>query len=319
MAIVAGVDEAGFGPMLGPLVMSATAFRVSDEHADRCFWHALRATCCRHPSKSGRRLAVADSKALYRGGDGMDCLERAALVMLGICGQRPESWHSLLELVAPHALPPAKSCSWYQADVALPIDDGVGDLGTRINAVRRNCAEAGLDFLGAFSEPLAEHDYNQMVARTHNKATVNTGLCLRAVGRVLASATDAEVRIYVDRLGGRVHYREALGDSFPAYSMEVLEESGPRSAYRLCGGGRRITIEFAVGGEERHFATALASVFSKYIRELYMTAFNRYWAGQIAGIRPTAGYHGDAARWLKEAEPALQRMSVSRSVLVRER
>lgn len=319
MAIVAGIDEAGFGPMLGPLVMSGTAFRVSDEHADRCLWQALKATCSRKPAKSGRRLAIADSKVLYRGGDGLDCLERAALVMLGIRGQRPISWHALLEQLAPHAVAPAKSCAWYEADIALPIDKGVGDLGTRINAVRQNCAQSGVEFLGACCEPLAEYDYNAMVARTQNKAAVNMGLCLRIIARILESSADGMVRILVDRLGGRVHYREALNDSFPSYSMEVLEESAPRSAYRLSGGGRQITVEFAIGGEDRHFATALASVFSKYVRELYMAAFNRYWAARIAGIRPTAGYYGDAARWLKDAEPVLREMAVDRSLLVRAR
>lgn len=319
MAIVAGVDEAGFGPMLGPLVMSGAAFRVSDEHVDRCLWQALSNTCCRKPTKSIRRLAVADSKVLYRGGEGMDCLERAALVMLGAAGCRPSTWHSMLEAIAPQAMNAVKSCSWYAEDVALPIDSGVGDLGTRINAVRRNGAEAGVEFLGAFCEPLAEHDYNQRVARTQNKATVNLGLCLRVVSRILGSADDAEVRVFVDRLGGRVHYREGLADSFPSFSLQILEESGPRSAYRLTGQGRQITVEFAVGGEERHFATALASVFSKYVRELYMTAFNRFFAARLQGIRPTAGYYGDAARWLRDAEPVLRELAVPAAALVRER
>ncbi|MCH8916798.1 MAG: hypothetical protein IIC52_01970 [Proteobacteria bacterium] len=41
MAIVAGIDEAGFGPTLGPLVVSGVAFRVPDDQVDRCLYGLL--------------------------------------------------------------------------------------------------------------------------------------------------------------------------------------------------------------------------------------------------------------------------------------
>jgi hypothetical protein len=199
------------------------------------------------------------------------------------------------------------------------VDGKVGDVATRANAIRRNCREQGIEFLGAFSEPVVEPDYNDLLSRIRNKASVNMGLALRVIDRILNGTADLEVRIYVDRLGGRVHYREALGTAFPAFELQVLLETPDRSAYRLNGSTRTCTVEFAVGGEDRQFATALASVYSKYVRELYMHAFNRYWSERIDGIRPTAGYFGDADRWLKDAAPTLRRLEIKRSMLVRRR
>jgi len=67
LAIVAGIDEAGFGPLLGPLVVTGVAFRVPDSQTHRCLWDTLSETCTRPPDRDSRRLAVADSKQLFRG------------------------------------------------------------------------------------------------------------------------------------------------------------------------------------------------------------------------------------------------------------
>ena len=62
---------------------------------------------------------------------------------------------------------------------------------------------------------------------------------------------------------------------------------------------------------------ALASIFSKYLRELLMARFNAYWAGHVDDLRPTAGYYQDGQRFLRDIEPAIGRLGVDRSQLVR--
>src|SRR5438128_726985 len=76
-AIIVGIDEAGYGPLLGPLVVSAVAFEVpvsvlreAKSAADGPdLWKLLRTAVSRRPLKRGSRLAVADSKVLYDSGD----------------------------------------------------------------------------------------------------------------------------------------------------------------------------------------------------------------------------------------------------------
>ena len=44
MPWVVGIDEAGYGPNLGPFVMTAVLLRVPDEREDADWWHELSST-----------------------------------------------------------------------------------------------------------------------------------------------------------------------------------------------------------------------------------------------------------------------------------
>ena len=321
MAILAGIDEAGYGPLLGPLVVSGVAFRVPEDQLGACLWDKLRATCSGEARGCGRRLLVADSKKLYHSGTGLAQLERAALVMLATGGHRPASLRAVLKLVAPGALEDMEHYAWYaDADVDLPLSDGAGDIGTRANAVRRDCAAQDIKLVGVFSELLLAGHYNRLVKNTRNKAVVLLGMALRVMDWVLRGAGREErVRLCVDRLGGRTHYREPLSMALPGYDLRILEESDRRSAYRLVRRPRVCEIEFVTGGDARRFPTALASIYSKYLRELYMHVFNAFWSVKMEGLKPTAGYYTDAHRWLRDTSALLDELSVDRGRLIRER
>lgn len=320
MAIVAGIDEAGYGPTLGPLVASAVVLRVPDVLADGNLWNRLRKTCTTTAGRSTRRLIIADSKKLKRPDGDISLLEQAALVMLAVLGPRPAGWREYVEAVAPGTISEFEEYPWYAGDgFHLPVSARLGDVGTRANAVRNNFKEEGVELLGVHCAPVAEGHFNRLVARTRNKAVVVCGLALRLMQQAMGAARNEPVFIHVDRLGGRSHYRDMLMTSWPEHDCQVLEESEMRSAYRLLRGAEAYEIDFSVDGESHHFPVALASIFSKYLRELCMHAFNRYWSAQVSGLVPTAGYYTDAERWLRDAGPALARLRIDRRMLVRER
>ena len=95
MAILIGTDEAGYGPNLGPLVISATAWRVPDEAIDRDLYTSLSRCVCETPGDGDPRVAIADSKMLYRPGFGLADLERGVLALLRVRGVVVRRWQEV--------------------------------------------------------------------------------------------------------------------------------------------------------------------------------------------------------------------------------
>jgi hypothetical protein len=64
---------------------------------------------------------------------------------------------------------------------------------------------------------------------------------------------------------------------------------------------------------------ALASMVSKYVRELSMLLFNGFWAEYVPGLKPTAGYPGDSHRFRTDIAEAQLQLGIADSILWRNR
>ena len=62
---------------------------------------------------------------------------------------------------------------------------------------------------------------------------------------------------------------------------------------------------FRPRAESEALPVALASMLAKYLREVFMRQFNRFWVRQVPDLKPTAGYPGDAARFFARIRPLL--------------
>ena len=161
-------------------------------------------------------------------------------------------------------------------------------------------------------------EFNLLLDRFGNKASVNFGAITRLMERVWSEWPAAHPRIVVDRQGGRAYYRQPLQMVFPDAFITVLGETEAVSRYRLDRGGSTITVSFESDSESRHLPIALASMTAKYVRELLMARLNRFFLSHLPTVKPTAGYVLDGRRYVAEIQPVIDRLGLERRRLVRE-
>ncbi|MBI1189669.1 MAG: hypothetical protein GC200_03175 [Tepidisphaera sp.] len=325
--IIAGIDEAGYGPLLGPMCVGLSVFRCPAPDAAKApdLWSLLSHAICREPGRGGSldpkgRIAFADSKKLKlsnaaKSVDPLVHLERGVL--------------AALRALEPHTLPTTDddlftrlgiTMTWhacYQAPpCSLPLASDAGQLAIASAQFLAGLARAAVSLLDLRCEALSEPEFNAVIARSGNKSHTTLDAVSRHIEHVWnlysdPAATNARLGIICDRLGGRAEYADILAAMLPGTRIETLEESPTRSRYVIHGeGARRAGVSFLVEAEDAHLPVALASMTAKLVRELAMRRFNAYWSRRALDLtgrelKPTAGYAQDGRRWLKDAAPVL--------------
>ncbi len=201
---------------------------------------------------------------------------------------------------------------WYEGDdPILPVTSCDASLAAPWQAL---CERLGVRLVSICADVVEPERFNRLVRRYDNKAAATSRIALQVLRRAGPLARQGEVLVMADKHGGRNRYEPLLAEAFPERTVVCLEEGADRSVYRMGD----CEIRFQPRAEE-HGPVALASMTAKYLRELAMHRFNRFWGERMEGLRPTQGYPLDAKRFRAEIADVQQSLGIADDILWRER
>jgi len=319
MAVLVGIDEAGFGPILGPLVVSSSALSLPHDLLKSDLWQVLRRSLSNRRKRLAGRVLVADSKKAYSKSTGIKHLERTVLTALKCLGQEPTTLTELMERICPSCLGRLSAYPWYQEAASHRLLSDGADKAIASAVLTDDLASNAMELLSVESHCLDVAYYNKMVAAVKNKANVLFTATCRLIQTAYDNFAGDDLHIMVDRQGGRMHYRRNLQRMFGDMELKILRETPATSSYELKAGGKGMRLHFVVGADDRFLPVSLASMTSKYLRELLIGNINRYFNGFGADLKPTAGYWKDGLRFIEDIKTNLPGVRFDSEQLIRSR
>ena len=351
MGIVIGMDEAGYGPNLGPLVITATVWRVPGNPRQTDFWKSLEDVVRQTATREADRIHVADSKVVYSPSRGLQPLERSIQTIFGLTPQNTSSFRNLCDWLMtsefarlpsgefPELLqrPPAKPLRntqpgtkatssalaasfldvepWFQqSDLPLPLSNEQNEIERLTNRLKSACDDADIQLVQITSDVVLTERFNSVSDFYKSKGAALSRFTLGLLRSIWDPDSEEPTLIIGDKHGGRSRYDELIDEQLDGQMIFRFQEGRQKSSYRV----GTSDINFQTKAEE-HFPVAVASMVCKYVRELSMEIFNEFWKQHLPNIKPTKGYPVDAKRFRKEIAIHQDQLGIPDSTLWRAR
>jgi len=311
MVFVLGTDEAGYGPNLGPLCIAASAWQLPDDAPSDGLYDRLSSVVCNQAKDRGEKLAIADSKCLYKSGDSLELLERGVLTALACLDRLPRRWRDIWLALDRQSLTQIDGAPWHnEFDEALPLHAALDELRLAAARFLDGAMATDVKIVELQAAVLFTTAFNQAVKDCENKAEVLSLTTLTLTRRIFEQLPPGRSVVFCDKHGGRNYYAALLQHIFPDELVRVVLETAQLGVYHIRHADRQIEFRFQPKGE-RHLPTALASMTAKYLRELAMRPFNAFWQRHVPDLKPTAGYYNDGQRFYDQIQSARRRLKIA--------
>lgn len=312
-----GTDEAGYGPNLGPLTICGTVWQVP--RSGENIYELLGDTISPEPKSD--LIPICDSKKIYSSGRGIKTLESIVLgILFSVRDVVPTSVRQLLGLVGSAD----DDFQYSTADKMFVLDSlqlpranneaEIKELGHRFGSA---CQRSGISVEKLVCRVIFPQRFNQLVSQLGNKAELLSSQTLDCVS-TLCQSLNGDIQITCDKHGGRSKYSGMLNQYLTDQFIFIDRESRAISQYHWKRNRQSFEISFKTQGES-FCPTALSSMVAKYVREACMESWNRYWAREVPGIKPTKGYPVDAKRFQHEIKQRQHELGIANESIWRGR
>jgi ribonuclease HII len=319
--LVIGVDEAGYGPSMGPMTIGATAWRVPIGFDATQMTSLLEPEFLAKPIRpNSTHVPIGDSKKIHREALAVEGLILGSrFLAFAIDGVIPGEWDAQIGCYAKMDWERIRTVPWYVKRFSAHTDllnRTIPDQQTYFEAGLAKMKQYAIELVGARMRVMDEMEFNREVDRTGNKSTLLGEASLALVKQVITefAITGECVEVYCDKHGGRNRYQSILTFAFDEEWFETQVESRACSRYTANWSGHAMQIQFKVDGDSI-FPSAAASILAKWKREELMDRLNGFWQSKLAGdIVRTAGYYVDAVRFAGQIEETATKLGLSREL-----
>ncbi len=315
-----GIDENGYGPILGPLVVTAASAKLK-ENAIRepegsnpvpNLWSLLKIK-----DTPGDTLFVCDSKEAFTSNKKGYAEDLVLTFFFLTFGFLPETADQFLKpLLINQRLGLPFPCSkegtppfCWQNDLDLKIDSARRKLILKNASNLKKMAErADVKFEKPCSLLLCPRLFNEGVERTHN----NKSDLVITLGLQILSLYLVEKNLYafIGKVGMTKSYGQRLSHFLERrYLVWTIEEKKEASRYQLYETtGREVgQVTYLLAGEKNSFLIALASLFGKYLRELFWKKTQKYFEELDPQLPGASGYRNLKTRTFISATERLRK------------
>lgn len=307
-----GIDEAGYGSILGPFVMAYTAVGFKSEPSLTDNWSMLSEWVFDHKNKVTERnnkLPIGDSKDISNLAMGLQMLgapwrslfRQDLRANVNVC-----DFLDVIECINRDQL---NNEPWWNKKFNINLHK------TNINYNANNSNplfKAGVFVLGV-------SQFNSVCQMNESKGAVTSyGWCeiIKAFSKKVKQGDS--IKIITDKHGGRNRYSSLIEKAFDQVILTCPKnENAIESRYQPIGTPYELEIIFAPKAENTSPLVAMASMLAKHLREECMNIFNEFWKNFANDLKPTAGYPNDAKRFIKDIEKLLPIINIPLSTLVR--
>ncbi len=265
---VLGIDENGFGPLMGPLVVTGTLLK---QKGDGIPWFE----------------DIADSKFFFstRSKNNFSRIEETAISVFYLSKKKfPDSPSEILNTFCrkiEHS-PETSICTGKIPERFIWAEpEGVKK---RCDTFSEWAIKNSTEIETVQSIPVYVYRINKFVENGDSKLLLDF-LTFCDIVKDVPEKDGLDVQ--AGKIGGLKFYKTYLRYAFPDYESTIMQEKEELSSYSLKSNQLEFHINFFMDVEKRSFPAALSSIIGKYIRELFMESIRK-----SLGIKEDiSGYH----------------------------
>ncbi|MCX5641747.1 MAG: hypothetical protein NTY10_00670 [Candidatus Omnitrophica bacterium] len=285
-----GIDENGYGPVLGPLVVTSTSLKLKGKNFTPVpnFWQLLEIK--KDPSSNSEGLLVCDSKLVFNTSRKKEqAAEETILAFFYLYFSfLPETADQFLKALLNHSHSVLRKdtpglsittynrlCFCWKKKLSLDLNrERRKHILKNAEKLRNKAKQKGVTLEKPRCLLLCPSLFNDgLKNRNKSELVLEAGLSL-----IKSHSGPEPFLAGLGKVGGLQYYRKQISARFgPKFTVTPTREEKNNSAYELKKSGKTAgKITYLQDGEENSFLIALSSFFGKYTRDLFWKKTRAY-------------------------------------------